>query len=225
MPASAARRLRACRRVRTGASYPVNPDGPRATFRGGNSYRADADREPAAVVVGPSGGELSEDEPIPRARSSSEKYHSSPRHTSGRARNTSEAIGVGPDGDQHLDSHSSKVAAQAARSISGRLRAHDRTGAAQAKVAEASVRPVAIPDVNASVPLPGRDAGLRRRVTERPERCRKEVAGDSAGAVLLRRRCECGADDARDDRDRSGASALPARRGLPLRPDRLQGAC
>jgi hypothetical protein len=29
--------------------------------------------------------------------------------------NTSEAIGVGPDGDQHLDSHSSKVAAQAAR--------------------------------------------------------------------------------------------------------------
>ena len=32
--------------------------------------------------------------------------------------NTSEAIGVGPDGDQHLDSHSSKVAAQAARGTS-----------------------------------------------------------------------------------------------------------
>jgi hypothetical protein len=35
---------------------------------------------------------------------------------------TNEAIGVGPDGDQHVDSHSSKVAAQAASDTSGRFR-------------------------------------------------------------------------------------------------------
>jgi hypothetical protein len=44
--------------------------------------------------------------------------------------NTSEAIGVGPDGDQHLDSHSSKVAAQAARGTSGRM--HKQRGPAPA---------------------------------------------------------------------------------------------
>jgi hypothetical protein len=41
---------------------------------------------------------------------------------------TNEAIGVGPDGDQHVDSHSSKVAAQAASETSGRKQPPAKSG-------------------------------------------------------------------------------------------------
>jgi hypothetical protein len=44
----------------------------------------------------------------------------------------------------------------------------------------------------------------RRAVATRPAGCREHVAGESARTVLLRRRCECGADH---DRDRSSTRA------------------